>query len=396
MMDERLTSKDGEADISPKEFETITITDTKYFEPRESLAATLQDTNNKPREITSRAGSRLQNELALDSVQSKDASVRLQQSRESHRVRQASKGYDDPHDLSQHKTNLSDVLKHPQDYLPIIVFSCGSFLGLLFFMMAYGGSGGGSYACFLLMVVGCWASYQLRQLVFFRFEIDQLVETREALKEKIHLLDQEIEQFDQQNELFHEQTQELDRMNDSLRGEIGELEDTYHALKQQRDEMKSAIKGFEEEIQQLNGIVKSAGLQHENLQKTNEEMKKTLKGFRDLDESMRSIAANSDFEMDEMLSQQNDILKHFEGLVNEYARSVLNSMADQFQKHLDDDDGGMSQEEYQVWYDRLPKRFQQRIHDRGISFESWAKNGIIGDDDMVNLINYLLPEEEEV
>jgi len=381
-----LTSNDGGAGITTAGFERIsTLPD---------LVDALSNTDNKPREITSRKGSRFQNELALEVVQSKDASERLEESRKSHRERLESKGYDDQHDLSQHKTRLSDVLTHPQDYLPMIVFSCGSVLGVLFFMMAYGGAGGGQYACFLLMVIGCWASYQLRQLVLFRFEIDQLVETRQALKEKIHMLDMEIEQFDQQNELFHEQTQELDRMNDSLRGEIGELEDTFNALVECNEDAQNAITSFEEEIRQLNEIIKSAGLQHENLEKTNAEMKRTLEGFKELDESMRSIAANSDFEMEEMLSQQNDILKHFEQLVNEYARSVLNSMADQFQSHLDDDDGGMSRDEYQVWYNRLPKRFQERMQQREICFENWEENGIISDNQMVKLINHLLPEEE--
>jgi len=293
------------------------------------------------------------------------------------------------------KPSLSQILSNPCDYLSLIVFmGCGG-LGLIFVICAAASLSGslGIPVALCLIVLGFWSAYEIRMLAALKKELNELNAVQENLKEQVGRLTEEVKLYDQQNERFKEETKELEEANAEFQKQVEELDQTSQELTQAKDEFEAHNQELAQEKESLSASVDSMQGNLGRLTEQTNELESQYKQFQELQEQIQKYAQKNGYDMTVALEKQNEMFEKLETVMRDNAATLLQQIAADME--FADDSEGMSREEYDKWYDRIPQRFKDMLKEKNITFDTFkGTDETIDFEEMSKLIEDLLKESQ--
>jgi len=276
------------------------------------------------------------------------------------------------------KPTLGQILSQPQNYCSLLCFAgCGG-LGLIFTIIAAAkltNMGLAVSAC--LAILGFWSAYEIRMLAALKKELNELQEVQENLREQVGRLTEEVKLYDQQNERFKEETRELEEANQEFQKQVEELEQTSQELTSAKDEFEAHNAELAQEKESLATSVDSMQGNLGRLTEQTNELETQYKQFQELQTQIQKYAQKNGYDMTVALEKQNEMFEKLETVMRDNAATLLQQIAADME--FADDSEGMSREEYDKWYARIPQRFKDMLAERGITFDSFK-----GDDETID------------
>lgn len=276
------------------------------------------------------------------------------------------------------KPSLKQICSHPQDYGSLICFmTCGG-LGLIFTIVAAAKiTSMGIPISLCLIVLGFWSAYEIRMLAALKKELNELQAVQENLREQVGRLTEEVKLYDQQNERFKEETKELEQANEEFQKQVEELEQTSNELTAAKDEFESHNVELAQEKESLSASVDSMQGNLGRLTEQTNELESQYKQFQDLQTQIQKYAQKNGYDMTVALEKQNEMFEKLETVMRDNAATLLQQIAADME--FADDSEGMSRDEYNKWYARIPQRFKDMLTEKNITFDTFK-----GDDDTID------------
>lgn len=293
------------------------------------------------------------------------------------------------------KPSLKQILSNPADYCSLICFmGCGA-LGLIFTIIAAANlsSSMGIPVSLCLILLGFWSAYEIRMLAALKKELNELNAVQENLKEQVGRLTEEVKLYDQQNERFKEETKELEEANQEFQKQVEELEQTSQELTQAKDEFEAHNQDLAQEKESLSASVESMQGNLGRLTEQTNELEQQYKQFQELQTQIQKYAQKNGYDMTVALEKQNEMFEKLETVMRDNAATLLQQIASDME--FNDDAEGMSREEYEKWYERIPQRFKDMLKEKNITFETFSgEDNVIDFEEMSQLIEDLLKESQ--
>eukprot|EP00494_Astrolonche_serrata_P034250 UN34519 len=262
--------------------------------------------------------------------------------------------------------SLTEMLKNPCDNLSLICFLGFAICGGIMFIVALVGESVGYPSALFLIILGFWASYEIRMIAALRKELNELENVKKELEEQVERLGGEVKRYDEENERFKGETEELKVANQKFQGEVDELKQTSDELEQTKNEFETHNKDLDEQVESIEEANKGMQTNLEKLTKQTDELEAQYEQFSKLQKSIQKYAEENEMEMAQALEQQNKLFHKLERLMGDNASTLLQQIASDME--FEDQEEGMSKKEYDEWFARIPRRFQDEIKKRGITF----------------------------
>jgi len=294
------------------------------------------------------------------------------------------------------KASCQDILSNPCNYMFIWIFTLAGVIGAVFAIICFGKNAGQSeamYASIVLLALGAIATYQIRNLAALKKELNELVEVGENLKEQVGRLDEEVAKYDQHNEDFRLQTKELEEANEKFKGEVQELQETQQDLAQTKEEFEAKNAELNEQVEKLGQANESMTNNLNRMSEHADQLEGEIQQFTALQQQIQKYAQEQGMEMGQALEKQNEMFDKLQMVMNDNAATLLQQIATDME--FVDDDEGMTEEEYNKWYERIPQRFKDELANRGISFQTFAgDDNVMQYEEMTELIDSLLKDAQ--
>lgn len=265
-------------------------------------------------------------------------------------------------------------------------------MGFVLFLASTGGIEVGRYSSVMLIVMGFWASYEIRMLAALKKELNELQGVQESLRQNVTKLDEEVAIFDQQNEEFREETGVLMRANSHFKQELFQLSETAKLLEgsQQEFENRNGQLRKEVDIMQKSNLDMKENLA--NLSQQTDEMANQNEQYTDLQSHIEKYARKNNDDLTEALVKQEEMCIEFEQMLVNSSSSLLQQLATDMEfQNTDEGVDGMAEKEYDYWFSRIPKRFQNELIRRHITFDKIAgEDCVIQFDEITAVIDALL------
>merc|ERR1719450_1103361 len=246
---------------------------------------------------------------------------------------------------------------------------CGG-LGFLFTIIAAAKlTSVGIFVSICLIVLGFWSAYEIRMLAALKKELNELQEVQENLREQVGRLTEEVKLYDQQNERFKEETRELEEANQEFQKQVEELEQTSQELNSAKDEFEAHNAELAQEKESLSTSVDSMQGNLTRLTQQTNELETQYKQFQELQTQIQKYAQKNGYDMNVALEKQNEMFEKLETVMRDNAATLLQQIAADME--FADDDEGMSREEYNKWYERIPQRFKDMLAEKNITFDTF-------------------------
>jgi len=290
------------------------------------------------------------------------------------------------------KPSLSDIWSNPCDYLNIIAFGlCGCFGLLSVLLVAAASLDMGKWLSVSLCILGFYAAYTIRMLAALKKELNELNEVQENLRKQVGRLTEEVKQFDAENERFKEETLELEKANVEFTAQIQELEQTSNELTAAKDEFEHHNDELSKEKDALSQSVAAMQGNLDRLTNQTNELENQYQQFQGLQSQIQKYAGKNGYDMGVALQKQTEMYEKMETVMRDNASTLLQQIAADME--FVDNEEGMSREEYNKWYNRIPQRFQKMLDAKQITFDTFKGDDEVVDyDEMSKLIETLLKD----
>lgn len=289
--------------------------------------------------------------------------------------------------------SFKDIFSNPCANLPLIFFFLGGCFGLaslsLYFVHIHALD---LPTSILLSAVGIWATYEIRLIVKFRVQLQHLRRVERDLKSTTQELEDELKHLDVNNENLKKEVENIDNHVDRISSNNNELVATVQELEQSIDEFGAKNQCLKETIKNLDA--QNEGLQSKcvELKQMCDQLREELNQLQQFKENLAQHADSESADLQEILSQVNDITSKLEQTIQDQESALLHQIAASIE--FVDGNESMTKEEYELFVQRLPQKFKTRMEENSMTFRTFK-----GDDEFVDyeevqkIVDFLIDED---
>lgn len=288
--------------------------------------------------------------------------------------------------------SFKEIFTNPLNHVTILCYFGCAVTGLTFTIMALAKVNIGWYAPLILMLTGGHACYEIRLLTSMKREMIKLDEMTKDLHHNIGELDSEVTTFDTRNKELGSQTKEFDTRNKELAQNAAELEALQSSLLESSEGLKSNVQNLNNQVESIKKANKTARANLKKLTMQANSLESEYKQFQELKLQLSKYATENGLALTESLEQQKEMFNKLNRAMKENASTLLSQLATDME--FRDTEEGMNNEEFDGWMERMPERFQSKLAEKNITFQTFAGTDLLMDfKESQFLIDALLNDE---